>query len=47
MAPRKNNESASWELDADKPKPEGETRIRRSYAVKELLTRKYYTQLEE
>ena len=41
MAPRKNNESASWELDANKPKPDGETRIRRSYAVKELLTRKY------
>lgn len=40
MAPRKNNESASWELDANKPKPDGETRIRRSYAVKELLTRK-------
>ena len=31
--------SASWELDANKPKPDGETRIRRSYAVKELLTR--------
>jgi long-chain acyl-CoA synthetase len=39
MAPRQNNESASWELDANKPKPDGETRIRRSFAVKELLTR--------
>jgi len=41
MAPRKNNEPASWELDADKPKPEGETRIRRCYAVKELTTSEY------
>lgn len=41
MAPRKNNEPASWELDADKPKPEGETRIRRSYASKELVLREY------
>lgn len=39
MAPRKNNEPASWELDADKPKPEGETRIRRSYAAKDLVLR--------
>lgn len=41
MAPRKGKEAASWEVDADKPKPEGETRVRRSYAVKELTTRKY------
>ncbi|KAK4685986.1 long-chain acyl-CoA synthetase, partial [Tremellales sp. Uapishka_1] len=38
MAPRKHNESASWEVDADKPKPEGETRPRRSYCIKELTT---------
>ncbi|WWD17065.1 hypothetical protein CI109_101502 [Kwoniella shandongensis] len=38
MAPRKNKELASWEVDADKPKPEGETRARRSYCVKELAT---------
>jgi len=38
MAPRKPNQPASWELDADKQKPEGETRVRRSYAVKELIT---------
>ncbi|ORY26175.1 long-chain-fatty-acid-CoA-ligase [Naematelia encephala] len=38
MAPRKRNEPASWEVDADKPKPDGETRVRRSYCVKELLT---------
>ncbi|GMK57871.1 hypothetical protein CspeluHIS016_0407050 [Cutaneotrichosporon spelunceum] len=39
MAPRKGNESASWEVDADKPKPQGETRVRRSYATKELVLR--------
>ncbi|KAL7422005.1 long-chain fatty acid-CoA ligase [Cryptotrichosporon argae] len=39
MAPRKHHESASWEVDADKPKPEGETRVRRSYCVKELTER--------
>ncbi|WOO80640.1 Long-chain-fatty-acid--CoA ligase 2 [Vanrija pseudolonga] len=39
MAPRKNNEPASWEVDADKPKPEGETRARRSYCVKDLTLR--------
>ncbi|ORX35646.1 long-chain-fatty-acid-CoA-ligase [Kockovaella imperatae] len=38
MAPRKHGQSASWEVDADKPKPEGETRIRRSYCVKDLTT---------
>ncbi|WWC69937.1 uncharacterized protein I206_103881 [Kwoniella pini CBS 10737] len=38
MAPRKNKEAASWEVDADKPKPEGETRIRRAYCVKDLVT---------
>ena len=38
MAPRKHNEKASWEVDADKPKPQGETRARRSYCVKELVT---------
>ncbi|WVQ81778.1 hypothetical protein IAT38_003903 [Cryptococcus sp. DSM 104549] len=38
MAPRKNKEAASWEVDADKPKPDGETRTRRSYCVKELVT---------
>jgi long-chain acyl-CoA synthetase len=41
MAPRKGKEPASWEVDANKPKPEGETRVRRSYAVKELTTRKF------
>ena len=46
MAPRKRNESASWELDADKPKPEGSTRIRRSYATKELATREFFFCLE-
>lgn len=40
MAPRKNNEPASWEVNADKPKPEGETRVHRSYSVKELTLRK-------
>jgi hypothetical protein len=40
MAPRKNNEPASWEVDADKPKPEGETRARRAYCVKDLTLRK-------
>ncbi|OXB35281.1 hypothetical protein LQV05_006035 [Cryptococcus neoformans] len=38
MAPRKNKEPASWEVDADKPKPDGETRIRRAYCVKDLVT---------
>ncbi|WWD03296.1 hypothetical protein V865_001347 [Kwoniella europaea PYCC6329] len=38
MAPRKNKEPASWEVDADKPKPEGETRVRRSYCIKDLVT---------
>lgn len=41
MAPRKGKEPASWEVDANKPKPEGETRVRRSYAVKELTTREF------
>lgn len=40
MAPRKNKEPASWEVDADKPKPDGETRVRRAYCVKDLVTRK-------
>lgn len=39
MAPRKGNESASWEVDADKPKPVGETRVRRSFCSKELTLR--------
>jgi long-chain acyl-CoA synthetase len=39
MAPRKGKQAASWEVDADKPKPDGETRIRRSYCTKELVTR--------
>ena len=38
MAPRKGNEPASWEVDADKPKPEGETRARRSYVIKDSKT---------
>lgn len=38
MAPRKNGQAASWEVDADKPKPAGETRARRSYCVKDLVT---------
>ncbi|WVF71214.1 hypothetical protein IAT40_006014 [Kwoniella sp. CBS 6097] len=38
MAPRKNKEAASWEVDADKPKPDGETRIRRAYCIKDLVT---------
>ncbi len=41
MAPRKGNEPASWEVDADKPKREGETRVRRSYATKDLVLREY------
>jgi hypothetical protein len=41
MAPRKNKELASWEVDADKPKPEGETRVRRAYCVKDLVTREW------
>lgn len=45
MAPRKRNEPASWEVDADKPKPEGSTRIRRSYCAKELATREYDLEL--
>lgn len=36
MAPRKGNEPGSWELGEKK---EGETRVRRSYCVKELVTR--------
>lgn len=40
MAPRKGKESASWEVDTDKPKPDGSTRIRRAYCTKELVTRK-------
>ncbi|BEJ12845.1 hypothetical protein CspHIS471_0300190 [Cutaneotrichosporon sp. HIS471] len=39
MAPRKGNEAASWEVDADKPKPQGETHVRRSYASKDLVLR--------
>jgi hypothetical protein len=42
MAPRKPNQPASWEIDADKQKPEGETRVRRSYAVKELITCEFF-----
>ena len=38
MAPRKPGQAASWEVDAGSPKPQGETRARRSYAVKELVT---------
>ncbi|RXK38253.1 long-chain acyl-CoA synthetase [Tremella mesenterica] len=38
MAPRKRHEAASWEVDADRPKPDGETRARRSYCIKELVT---------
>lgn len=38
MAPRKSGQAASWEINADQPKPEGETRPRRSYCVKELVT---------
>lgn len=38
MAPRKAGQPASWEVNPDSPKPEGETRARRSYAVKELVT---------
>ncbi|WVR06835.1 hypothetical protein IAU60_003871 [Kwoniella sp. DSM 27419] len=38
MAPRKNKEAASWEVDADKPKPDGETRVRRAYCIKDLVT---------
>lgn len=40
MAPRKGNEPASWEVDAKSPKPDGETRVRRSYCVKDLITGK-------
>lgn len=39
MAPRKGNEPGSWEVDADKPKPADSTRTRRSFCVKELVTR--------
>ena len=42
MAPRGKNQAASWEVDADKPKPKGETRVRRNYAVKELTTRESF-----
>lgn len=45
MAPRKRNEPASWELDADKPKPNGSTRTRRSYCTKELTTRESHDQV--
>ncbi|WVQ77803.1 hypothetical protein IAR50_007493 [Cryptococcus sp. DSM 104548] len=38
MAPRKNKQAASWEVDSDQPKPQGETRARRAYCVKELVT---------
>ncbi|ODO08424.1 long-chain acyl-CoA synthetase [Cryptococcus wingfieldii CBS 7118] len=38
MAPRKNKEAASWEVNKDTPKPQGETRPRRAYCVKELVT---------
>ncbi|KAJ9118582.1 hypothetical protein QFC22_003802 [Naganishia vaughanmartiniae] len=38
MAPRKNNQPASWELDASSPAPKGETRVRRSYCVTDLVT---------
>lgn len=38
MAPRKHGQAASWEVDADKPKPEGSTRIRRSYITTKELT---------
>lgn len=38
MAPRKGNQPASWEVDADKPAPTGETRARRSYCVQDLIT---------
>jgi long-chain acyl-CoA synthetase len=40
MPVRRNNEPASWEVDGDKPKPKGETRVRRSFATKELIERK-------
>lgn len=36
----RRGEDASWEVDADKPKPKGETRARRSYCTKELTQRK-------
>jgi len=39
MAPRKGNELGSWEVDPTSPQPKGETRARRSYCVKELVTR--------
>ncbi|KAL7413055.1 long-chain-fatty-acid-CoA-ligase [Mrakia frigida] len=38
MAPRKGNELGSWEVDPKSPQPKGETRARRSYCVKELVT---------
>lgn len=38
MAPRKHNQQASWELDPSSPPPQGETRIRRSYCVTDLVT---------
>lgn len=37
MAPRKGNELGSWELPGEKKA--GETKVRRSYCVKELVTR--------
>ncbi|KAL1409364.1 long-chain fatty acid-CoA ligase [Vanrija albida] len=36
--PRRGDQ-ASWEVDADKPKPKGETRARRSYCTTELTHR--------
>lgn len=37
MTPRRNNQPASWELNADQPKPRGESRVRRSYCSTELV----------
>jgi hypothetical protein len=42
MVARKNNEPASWEVDAHLLAPVGETRVRRSYAVKELIMSEWY-----
>ncbi|CED85600.1 Acyl-CoA synthetase [Phaffia rhodozyma] len=38
MAPRKGNENGSWELDPDLTPSKGETKTRRSYCVKDLVT---------
>lgn len=38
MAPRKGNQAGSWELG---DKVDGETKVRRSYCVKELVTRQF------